>query len=135
MRLFVALEIPSGLRETLAALIEELRAASSGECKSRPRWVPPENLHVSLKFIGHADEQTAGIRAELNQVHSDASVDLRFHGLGFFPNNKRPRVLWAGMDAPSNLASLAGEIDTRLQRFGIAGETRAFSPHLTLARF
>src|SRR5262249_2504619 len=73
--------------------------------------------------------------AELNQVHSDAAVDLRFHGLGFFPNNKRPRVLWAGMDAPSNLASLAGEIDTRLQRFGIAGETRAFSPHLTLARF
>jgi RNA 2',3'-cyclic 3'-phosphodiesterase len=137
MRLFVALQIPSAVREQLASLISDLRALSvSGQSKSRPRWVPAENLHVTLKFIGHVDEQTAAlIRNELNHIHLVAPVDLRFHGLGFFPNDRRPRVLWAGMEASSNLAPLASEIDRRLEPFGIARETRDFSPHLTLARF
>lgn len=138
MRLFVALEIPSAVREKLAALIEELRAVASKSAKTkmRPRWVPAENLHLTLKFIGHADEQTAArIRAELRQVRSEAAVELRFHGLGFFPNENRPRVLWAGVEAPSNLNAFVNEIDARLERCGVARETRAFSPHLTLARF
>ena len=137
MRLFVALEIPSAVRGELAALIDTLRSASaSAQSTFRPRWVPPENLHVTVKFIGHVDEQTATrIRNELARIHSAAPIDLRFRGLGFFPNDKRPRVLWAGMETSSNLVPLAGEIDRSLEKFGVARETREFSPHLTLARF
>lgn len=138
MRLFVALEIPPAVREKLAALIEELRAVASKSAKTkmRPRWVPAENLHLTLKFIGHIDEGRVGaIREALAQVRSSSPVNLRFRGLGFFPNEKRPRVLWTGVEASSNLTALANDIDTRLEKCRVARETRAFSPHLTLARF
>jgi 2'-5' RNA ligase len=136
VRLFVALEIPTAVRDGFAALIKELRAADSSFSKNRARWVRPENLHVTLKFIGHVDTgKVDAIRAALAEVRLDSPLELRFHGLGFFPNGKRPRVFWAGIDASPNLAPLAGEIDARLKKLGIAGETREFAPHLTLARF
>jgi RNA 2',3'-cyclic 3'-phosphodiesterase len=136
VRLFVALEIPTEVREGFAALIAELRAADSSFSKSRARWVRPENLHVTLKFIGHVDNgKLDAIRAALAEVRLDSPVELRFHGLGFFPNGKRPRVFWAGIEASPNLSPLAGEIEARLAKVGIVGETREFAPHLTLARF
>jgi 2'-5' RNA ligase len=136
VRLFVALEIPTEVRDGFAALIAELRAADSSFSKSRARWVRPENLHVTLKFIGHVDNgKLDAIRAALAEVRLDSPAELRFHGLGFFPNGKRPRVFWAGIEASPNLPPLAGEIEARLAKVGIAGETREFTPHLTLARF
>jgi 2'-5' RNA ligase len=136
VRLFVALEIPSGVRDSFAALIKELRAADSSFSKNRARWVRPENVHVTLKFIGHVDSgKLDAIRAALAEVGSGSPVELRFRGLGFFPNGKRPRVLWVGIEASPNFAALASEIDTRLHKLGILGETREFAPHLTLARF
>jgi 2'-5' RNA ligase len=75
------------------------------------------------------------IRAVLGEVGSGGDVELRFRGVGFFPNEKRPRVLWAGIAASPNLAPLAAEIDARLEKLGIARETREYAPHLTLARF
>jgi 2'-5' RNA ligase len=136
VRLFVALEIPSAVRENLAALINELRAADASSSKNKARWVRPENLHVTLKFIGNVDAgELDAIRAALAEVRSGSAVELRFRGLGFFPNEKRPRVLWDGMEASPNLATLAADIDARLEKLGIPRETREFSPHLTLARF
>ena len=136
MRLFVALEIPSEVRDEFAALINELRAADSSFSKNRARWVRPENLHVTLKFIGHVDNgKLDAIRATLGEVRLGSQVELRFSGLGFFPNAKRPRVFWAGMESSPNLGPLATEIDTRLKKLGIPSETKEFAPHLTLARF
>ena len=135
MRLFVALEIPAAVRDNLAALIEELRALSAKVSEKRPRWVRPENLHMTLKFIGDVDGKLDGIRAALSAIRSDAPVDARFRGLGFFPERKSPAVLWAGFDASANLPSLARDIDGALEKLGIARERRAFAPHLTLARF
>jgi RNA 2',3'-cyclic 3'-phosphodiesterase len=136
VRLFVALEIPSAVRETLAAMIDELRAADAPSSKTKARWVRVESVHVTLKFIGHVDgEKLDAIRGALAEVRSDASVELRFRGLGFFPNDRRARVLWAGVEGSPNLATLADEIDARLAKLGIARETRDFAPHLTLARF
>jgi RNA 2',3'-cyclic 3'-phosphodiesterase len=136
VRLFVALEIPSTVRENLAALIDELRAADAPPSKNRSRWVRAENLHVTLKFIGHVDAgKLDAIRARLTEVRSDAPVELRFRGLGFFPIDRRPRVLWAGVEGSPNLAALAGETDARVSQLGIPRETRDFAPHLTLARF
>lgn len=136
MRLFVALEIPAAVRDNLATLIDELRAADASSSKYRARWVRPENLHVTLKFIGNVDAgKLKAIRAALTEVRCGNEVELRFRGLGFFPNDRRPRVLWAGVDATPNLAPLAGEIDALMEKRGIPCETRDFAPHLTLARF
>ena len=138
MRLFVAVEIPAVVRQNLAAVIQELRAAASTPIKSktRPRWAPAENLHVTLKFIGNVQEEVASrIRDELKLIRAETPVHMRFRGLGFFPAERRPSVLWAGIQASANLIPLVGDIDTGLEKFGVARETRAFQPHLTLARF
>jgi 2'-5' RNA ligase len=131
VRLFVALEIPTAVRESLAAILKSLRVLSS-----QPRWVRPENLHVTLKFIGEwAPEKLDALRSALAAVRLDQPVALDFRGLGFFPNEKRPRVFWAGIEASPDLITLASEIDRATEKLGIPGEQRAFSPHLTLARF
>jgi RNA 2',3'-cyclic 3'-phosphodiesterase len=136
VRLFVSLEIPSAVRDNLTALLSELREADGSSSKNRARWVRPENLHVTLKFIGNVDAgKLDPIRAALAEVRSGSAVEMRFRGLGFFPNEKRPRVLWAGTAASANLAPLAASIDARLEKLGIPRETREYSPHLTLARF
>ena len=136
VRLFVALEIPAAVRDNLAALINALRAADASSSKNKARWVRPENLHVTLKFIGNVDAgKMDPIREALAEVCSSSSVELHFRGLGFFPNEKRPRVLWAGIEASPNLAPLAASVDARLEKLGIPRETREFSPHLTIARF
>jgi len=136
VRLFVALEISAAVRDNLAALINDLRAADASSSQSKARWVRPENLHVTLKFIGNVDAGKLGpIRDALAEVCSGSAVELHFRRLGFFPNEKRPRVLWAGIEASPNLAPLAAAIDARLEKLGIPRETREFSPHLTLARF
>ena len=136
MRLFVALEIPSAVRENLAALLKELRAKEPHSEEKRVRWVRPENLHVTLKFIGETPpEKLDAIRAALREVRSDQPAKLRFRGLGFFPSEKRPRVCWVGVEASPNVEGLANDIDRRLEKIGIPPEKRAFTPHLTLARF
>ncbi len=136
MRLFVALEIPSAVRDNLAGLLDELRAADGSASRNKARWVRAENLHVTLKFIGNVDAgMLDAIRAALGEVSAGGAVELRFRGLGFFPNEKRPRVLWAGIVASPNPAPLAAVIDAQLEKLGIPRETREFAPHLTLARF
>jgi 2'-5' RNA ligase len=136
VRLFVALEIPTAVRDNLAAFLKDMRDLSAKLADKRPRWVRPENLHVTLKFIGEVEPaKLDGIRGSLSAIRSDAPVDLRFRGLGFFPNANHPRVLWAGLVASANLPLLAGDIDLALDALSIARETRAFTPHLTLARF
>jgi len=131
MRLFVALEIPSAVRENLAALLKSLRGLSP-----QTRWARPENLHATLKFIGEVPEaKLADIGRALAGVRSDQLVTLDFRGLGFFPNEKHPRVFWAGIEASPNLKTLAADIEKVTENLGIAREQRPFSPHLTLARF
>lgn len=131
MRLFVALEIPTAVRESLAALVQSLRTLSP-----QPRWVRPENLHVTLKFIGEWPlEKLEPLRTALAAVRQGEPIALEFRGLGFFPNETRPGVLWAGMEASPNLIALASEIDRATEKLGVPREQRPFSPHLTLARF
>lgn len=130
MRLFVALEIPAEVRERLASLIRELRAVAP-----QLKWVRIENVHLTLKFIGETeDAKLSAIRSALAAIRLEAALELRFRGLGFFPNDKRPRVFWAGIDAPPELAQLASSIDGALAGLGFPREERSFAPHLTLAR-
>jgi 2'-5' RNA ligase len=136
VRLFVALEIPSSVRDNLSTFLSEMRALTEKLGEKRVRWVRPENLHVTLKFIGEvADAKLADIGTALSSVPTVAPIDVRFRGFGFFPNENRPTVLWAGLDASPHLSTFAGDIDGALTTMGIAKEKRAFVPHLTLARF
>jgi 2'-5' RNA ligase len=131
MRLFVAMDIPEDVRSAIAALAAKLRPA----CRNA-RWVRIEGLHITLKFIGETSaEKTEAIKTALASIPSREPVPLTFRGLGFFPDDRRPHVLWAGVNASADLAELAAAVGTALAPLGIAHEERAFSPHLTLARF
>lgn len=131
MRLFVAIEIPHEIREVFADFLKELRAVAP-----QVKWVRAENLHVTLKFLGETEAgKLDAIHNSLAPLRAELPVTLGFRGLGFFPNEKRPKVFWAGMEASPNLKALAGELDHALHQLGFPQEVRPFTPHLTLARF
>ena len=130
MRLFVALEISEEVRASIAALIRELKPLDSSW-----KWTRAENLHVTLKFLGEIPpEKLGGIKGVLSFVNCEWPMPLKFRGLGFFPNERRPRVLWVGMEAPKSLPALAATIEEGLAKVGMPQEEREFTPHLTLAR-
>jgi 2'-5' RNA ligase len=131
MRLFVALDIPEDVRAAMAALAAKLRPA----CRAA-RWVRIEGAHVTLKFIGEVPaEKVESIKAALHTVPFPAALKIVFRGIGFFPGERRPRVLWAGIEAGLELRVLAAAVETSLEPLGLARDEREFSPHLTLARF
>jgi RNA 2',3'-cyclic 3'-phosphodiesterase len=131
VRLFIAIEIPENIRTGFASLLKEFRSVSP-----QVKWVRAENLHVTLKFLGETEPAKLGaLQNVLSAVRSAEPVSLEFRGLGFFPNDKRPRVFWAGMEGSANLKSLAVEVDQATHRLGFPLEERPFTPHLTLARF
>lgn len=130
VRLFVALELSPEVRETIAGLIRELKPLDASW-----KWTRAENLHVTLKFLGDVPTENLNtIESSLRNVRFERSLTLRFPGLRFFPNERRPRVLWVGIDGPPDLPELATGIESALEAAGIARENRAFTPHLTLAR-
>lgn len=143
VRVFVALDIPEEVRAAIVAVMDKLRPT----CRAA-RWVRSEGMHVTLKFIGEVPpEKIEPIQASLSQIHfanfpgasSTVSlpngIELRFRALGFFPNERRPGVLWAGIEAGPELGALAAAVETSLEPLGITREQRSYSPHLTLARF
>ena len=131
MRLFVAIQIPADIRAAFASFLKELAAIAP-----RVKWVRAENLHVTLKFLGNTDPaKLAPLQKILSTLHSPTPVALDFHGLGFFPSEKRPRVFWAGMESSPNLKFLAQDVDRAVHQLRFPLEDRPFAPHLTLARF
>jgi 2'-5' RNA ligase len=131
VRLFVALDLPEPVRTSLGQLITKLKSKSRAA-----RWVPPENLHITLKFIGYVgNEKLSPIESALSSIRAAHPIELHFRGMGFFPNGRRPRVFWCGIAGSPNLAELAADIDRALVPLGIEAESRPFTPHLTLARF
>jgi RNA 2',3'-cyclic 3'-phosphodiesterase len=130
VRLFVALHVSNAIRAVVDDLIRELRPLDDSW-----KWTRAENLHITLKFLGEVaiDKVPSAIEI-LRNVPGSFSIPLKFHSLGFFPNERRPRVLWVGMDAPQSLSKLAMALDESLAQLGVAREGRDFSPHLTLAR-
>jgi 2'-5' RNA ligase len=130
MRLFVAFDLPNAVRNALTTLAQRLKP----ECRAA-RWVRTESMHVTLKFLGETDlQRISEIRAALAPIRSAQPVAMDFRVLGFFPNEFKPRILWCGVQATPNLAQLAAAVEEALEPLGFARETRAYSPHLTLAR-
>lgn len=129
MRLFVALDIDPAIRERIALFLEGVRQFAPGV-----RWVRPEALHLTLKFIGEIDAaRLEDVRSALAQVQGEAT-EIHFRKTGFFPTAKSARVFWVGVEADTRLASLAHAMEDAIERLGVEREQRAFSAHLTLAR-
>jgi RNA 2',3'-cyclic 3'-phosphodiesterase len=125
MRLFIAIEPPDDVKTALGRLRVEVPGA---------RWVPVEQLHLTLAFMGEVEEKTAEKLSErLSLIHSPP-FNLRFSVTGCFPNRHRPRVLWAGLDSQPSLTQLAAVVHEAVLVCGIPQEERPFSPHITLAR-
>ncbi|HUQ91767.1 MAG TPA: RNA 2',3'-cyclic phosphodiesterase [Bryobacteraceae bacterium] len=128
MRLFVGIDIPQEIKNTLAGLIDSMRPIAN------LRWSQTSNLHVTTKFIGEWPEARLGeVKAQLARMEH-TSIPISIRGLGWFPNPHTPRVFWAAVRAPESLGTLAGKTEEALSALGIARETRPYSPHLTLAR-
>ena len=131
MRLFVALAISTEVRANLASLIRDMKSVDS-----HPKWINPDNLHVTLKFIGEvAPERVIEISDALAVVRTQQQVIAEFHGIGFFPDERRPSVVWVGIQPSDILSTLAAEVNRVLALVGIPREEKAFVPHLTIARF
>ncbi len=124
-RLFVAIELPDEIRETLGSVSRGLPGA---------RWVAPENMHLTLRFLGDLDdEQTETVRVALATVDADC-FELRLRGLGQFLSGRLPTTLWAGVDANPSLEELHASVARALFGVGIPLERRPFHAHVTIAR-
>ena len=126
MRLFVAIDLPDDIRQSVADI-----------CRGLPgvRWLPPEQLHLTLRFIGDADDAVnAAIRKGLATIAS-LPFPLALNGAGCFPSPRRPRVLWVGLNGGEPLMQLQQKVETVVvMAAGLPAEERPFSPHITLAR-
>ena len=125
MRLFVALALPWPLRERLSLLAGGLPGA---------RWAPPENYHLTLRFIGEVPPHRAeDIDLALAALRGRGFA-LTLAGVGTFAKSGRATALWVGAERNPALDHLQSKIETALQRVGLDPERRRFTPHLTLAR-
>lgn len=132
VRSFVAVFLTPEVRAALGAEIQRLRGVARDVA-----WVTPENLHVTLKFLGGVEEgRLDAVAVAVDAAASAATAfDLAVEGLGAFPTPARPRVVWAGLGAGAcALAALATRLDAALASLGFPREERPFSGHVTLGR-
>jgi 2'-5' RNA ligase len=137
MRLFVAVEFNADVRSAAARVIDEMRGRTERLApRTRVTWVAPERMHLTLQFIGEADEaRTSAIEAALESSFDLDPFDVRLAGTGAFPDVGRPRVIWAGITAGGgSLIQLAELVSARLVRARVSPDDRPFRPHLTLGR-
>ena len=129
MRIFIGIDLDPEVRVRIARFLEGVQGFAA-----EVRWVRPESLHITLKFIGEQlPARVDAISERLRRVESGA-FEIRSRGYGFFPTAKAPRVFWIGIEAGPQLAELAEKIDMAVAELGISREDRPYSPHLTLAR-
>jgi 2'-5' RNA ligase len=132
VRSFIAIAIPADIRQKICAAYAPLLALPD-----QISWVKSQNLHLTLRFLGEVGvEQLEGVRAVLKQAaQACAPFLMGFSDIGVFPNKKRPRVIWLGMeDATARLIKLQQELESGLRGCGFVPEDREFKPHLTLGR-
>jgi RNA 2',3'-cyclic 3'-phosphodiesterase len=132
MRLFVAVDVPNDVKKALDSLLKPLRSTA------KLSWSRLDNLHITTQFIGEWPEARLDeIKRALVGVPVRGAIDVAVKGIGWFPNERRPRVFWAGVegnDGGEALRALAQDTREALTRIGVPLEERAFTPHLTLAR-
>ena len=133
IRSFIAITIPCAIQTAIADQTASLRNAFGKPVVS---WVPSQNIHLTMKFLGdisseHLDSLVRELTAEV--LHHEV-FSFSVGGNGVFPNVKRPRVVWIGIDTPQALMDLYQHVEDIADRSGYPKEQRLFSPHLTIGR-
>jgi 2'-5' RNA ligase len=124
-RLFVAIDLPDTVRQSIAAIRRDIHGV---------RWVPLEQLHLTLRFIGDADDDLFnGVKNSLSKI-TFPPFEMRLARVGHFPPGKPARIVWVGVEQRPELLLLQKEVEVLLVNAGIPPEPRPFSPHITLAR-
>jgi 2'-5' RNA ligase len=137
MRLFIAVDLDAAAREAIGAEQKRLGAAIRQGEGSNLKWVRPEQIHLTLMFLGEVKEATAhSVVAAMQQPIAQPPFDLEFAGAGVFPPRGAPNVLWIGVTGGAReVVEQQCELARRVGELGIAIEQRPFHPHLTLARW
>ena len=132
LRAFIALEIPAKVQKNIHHATSNLRS----EIGSLIRWIPAENVHLTLKFLGDISSTNVQFLTQMIRVEADAHhcFDICLMGLGSFPSPKRPRVIYIRIQAPTELEALQHAVESAAHRLGYVSEERSFSPHLTVGR-
>jgi RNA 2',3'-cyclic 3'-phosphodiesterase len=133
IRAFIAIDLSPEIHQRLNEVLEDYRK----QLVSVPiRWVVVTNIHLTMKFLG--DVSLSNLNILTDMIHSEVSNHHQFEisvgGSGAFPNNRQPRVIWVGVEAPQELVAIQNGIESAAARLGYSREERAFSPHLTLGR-
>ncbi len=132
LRVFIAVEIPLPIRQAIFEQTGALRRAVGPLI----RWVPLENMHLTLKFIGEVSPANVEMIQQMLGIEAAAVAPFQVQvgGLGAYPSPRRARVIWTGIQAPPALSSLQHGIESGAARLGYEAEERPFSPHLTIGR-
>lgn len=137
MRLFVAVELPPPVVIAADTVARELRERIAQIApRARLTWVAPERMHVTVRFIGEVNDETAtAIRGVLAPALDSPPLAFVLGDVGAFPTRGAPRALWLGLRSASEaVAALETEVSRRLAQAGVPPESRPFTPHVTLAR-
>src|SRR6266404_4653435 len=130
MRTFIAIDITPPIRESIRALLAELK-----QTERRIRWSRPEGLHITLKFLGEVPPARIGdLKACLASIRTPAPFAISIRGSGYFPGERSPHVIWLGVDGDGDLGALASIIEQAIEPIGFPREKRPYSAHLTLGR-
>jgi RNA 2',3'-cyclic 3'-phosphodiesterase len=131
LRSFIAIELPEAVKSALSEFQQELK-----KCGADVRWVKPESVHLTLKFLGNISEKDVDriIKSLEGTCRKYTAFNLEISGAGVFPNKKSPRVLWIGVTVNGAFAKLQQEIEDAMASMGFEKENRKFVPHLTLGR-
>jgi RNA 2',3'-cyclic 3'-phosphodiesterase len=133
IRSFLAFELPPDIKRTVTLISEDARRS-----KLNVRWVKVDNIHLTVVFMGNVrEDDVPSIKEAIKTVCIESGpFDISLKGVGVFPNARRPRIIWLGLDGEiERIASLRDGLQKQLRAFGIKEEERMFRPHLTLGRF
>lgn len=133
IRAFIAINLSQEILESIEQLSLDLQSRLEGV---PVRWVPTNNIHLTLKFLGNVSTSNLEMLKEILEkvVSTHHDCDISVGGIGAFPKPHNPRVIWVGMEAPQELISLQHNIEIETARLGYSREHRPFSPHLTIGR-
>ena len=132
-RSFVSIDLSMELADAIAKMAAELRVLLAG---TPLRWVEVGNIHLTLKFLGEISaDRLAPLKNVLNNsAEKVEAFDLRVSAIGIFPNERRPRVIWIGVESNPALSDLVSEIESGAAKIDFPSHGKKFQPHLTLAR-
>lgn len=131
LRCFIAVTLPASLKQAVGSVTNSLK-----ETGADVKWVPEENLHLTMKFLGATDEGkvdeiTGALR---KKISPRPPFYIKIGGVGSFPGGRHPRVIWVGIQENGHLEDIYQSVEDVMRKFGYPPEDRPFSPHLTIGR-